>query len=123
MSDVETEIVSPVAMLQAFEGAIEARLSPAKADAVEIDPRLAELFRHTIAKAMDVVDLSAAEVCAQFAALASAGVDLTRPPSIRINGHHGELEAAFKHDGKTPHRVPAFTPPIAESDAHLNNNL
>ena len=112
MSDIET---SPAELMQQFDGAIEARLAPAKSETTAIDPRLKAIFIDAVARALDVVDLTSEEICTQFMVLAAGGVDLVRPPSIKINGKFEPLLPMYPYD-KT---IPIVRPAADDADMPL----
>jgi hypothetical protein len=91
-------------------------LTPAKSDSVNIDPRLKSIFTDAVARGLDVVDFSPQQICDQFMIIASEGVDLVRPPHIKLSLPHREPEPEYIFDRKIPHRIPTFTPPLDEPD-------
>ncbi|WP_426525648.1 hypothetical protein [Bradyrhizobium sp. McL0615] len=113
MSDTET---SPAAMLQAFDSVLEARLNKEDAklaSSLVVDPRLKSIFTTAVATALDIVDFSADEVCAQFASLAAEGVSLARPPHVKINGKFEPLLPTSDRN------IPLRPPTVAEDDTPL----
>jgi hypothetical protein len=117
MSDIETEIENPAALLQSFDSAVKSRLQKPDNTAPDIHPTLRAHFVAAVGRAVDTVEMSQKDICEQFALLAVEGFDrdhITVPKHVKINTPRGEPTPLYTFDRLAPHRVPAVIHPAED---------